>query len=170
MAAAHYRAACLRSDAQHKASTEIVRRAACVVMEDLNVGGMVKNRRSARAVSDAGMSGFIRKLKYKCGAAGVRFVQAGRWFPSTKPCCSCGRVQAMPLNVRTYWCDCGMVLDWDLNAARNLARYAAGSSSEAQNGRGGHVRPSLGGSGLRSVNRSTGLSRLRQVVEIRSDF
>ena len=82
----------MRSDAQHKASTEIVRRAACVVMEDLNVGGMVKNRRLARAVSDAGMSGFIRKLKYKCGAADVRFVQAGRWFPSTKLCCSCGRV------------------------------------------------------------------------------
>ena len=87
LAAAHYKAACLRSDAQHKASTEIVRRAA----------------------SDAGMSGFTFKLKYKCEASGVRFMQAGRWFPSTKLCFGCGQVQAMPLNVHTYWCDCGLV-------------------------------------------------------------
>ena len=164
------KAACLRSDAQHKASTGIVRRAACVVVEDLNVGGMVKNRRLARAVSDAGMSGFISKLKYKCEADGVRFIQADRWFASTKLCSSCGQVQAMPLNVRTYSCDCGVSLDRDLNAARNLAQYAAGSSSEAPNGRGGHVRPSSGGSDLRSVNGSTGINRLAQIVEIRSDF
>lgn len=122
-------------------STEIVRRAACVVLEDLNVRGMVRNRRPARAVSDAGMSGFTFKLKYKCEAAGVCLVQADRWFPSTQLCCGCGQVQAMPLNVRPYWCDCGVSLDRDLNAARNLARYAAGSSSEAPNGRGGHARP-----------------------------
>ena len=170
LAGAHYKAACLRSDAQHKASTEIVRRAACVVVEDLNVGGMLKNRRLARAVSDAGMSGFVSKLAYKCAAHGVRLVRADRWFASTKLCCGCGRVQAMPLNVRTYSCDCGMVLDRDLNAARNLERYAADSSSEAPNGRGGHVRPPSDGSGLRSVNGSTGLSISRQIVEIRSDF
>ena len=170
LAAAHYKAACLRSDAQHKASTEIVRRAACVVVEDLNVRGMVKNGRLARAVSDAGMSGFVGKLSYKCEAAGVRLVQADRWFPSTKLCSGCGQVQAMPLNVRTYSCDCGMALDRDLNAARNLERYAAGSSSEAQNGRGGRVRPSSDGSGWRSVNGSTGLNRLGQIVEIGSDF
>ena len=115
-------------------------------------------------------SGRLSKLKYKCEAGGVRFAQADRWFPSTKLCCGCGQVQAMPLNGRTYSCDCGMALDRDLNAARNLERYAAGSSSEAQNGRGGQVRPSSGGSGLRSVNRSTGLSRSGQIVEIRSDF
>lgn len=170
LASAHYKAACLRSDAQHKASTEIVRRGACVVVEDLNVRGMVKNRRLARAVSDAGMSGFISKLSYKCKAAGVRLVQADRWFPSTKLCSGCGRVQAIPLNVRTYSCDCGLVLDRDLNAARNLERYAAGSSSEAQNGRGGHVRPPLGGRGRRSVNGSTELNRLEHIVGIRSDF
>ena len=170
LAAAHYKAACLRSDAQHKASTEIVRRAARVVTEDLNVGGMVKNRRLARAVSDAGMSGFISKLRYKCEANGVRFIQAGRWFASTKSCSGCGRVKSMPLNVRTYCCDCGVLLDRDVNAARNLERYAAGSSSEAQNGRGDHVRPPSDGSGLRSVNGSIGLSRSGQIVEIRSDF
>ena len=170
LATAHYRAACLRSDAQHKASTEIVRRAACVVMEDLNVRGMVKNRRLARAVSDAGMSGFVSKLRYKCEADGGRFMQTDRWFASTKLCSGCGQVQAMPLNVRTYSCDCGVLLDRDLNAARNLARYAADSSSEARNGRGGHVRPPWGGSGLRSVNGSTGLNRLEHIVGIRSDF
>ena len=69
LAAAHYKAVCLRSDAQHKASTEIVRRAACVVTEDLNVDGMVRNRRLAHAVSDAGMSGFTFKLSYKCEAS-----------------------------------------------------------------------------------------------------
>ena len=170
LTAAHYKAACLRSDAQHKASTEIVRRATCVVMEHLNVRGMVKNRRLARAVSDAGMSGFTFKLRYKCEADGVRFMQADRWFASTKLCSGCGQVQAMPLNVRTYSCDCGVLLDGDLNAARNLERYAAGSSSEAQNGRGGHVRPSSGCSGLRSVNGSTGLNKLEHIVGIRSDF
>ena len=131
---------------------------------------MVKNRRLARAVSDAGMSGFISKLRYKCAAHGVRLVQANRWFASTKLCCNCGRVQAMPLNVRTYSCNCGMMLDRDLNAARNLEGYAAGSSSEAPNGRGGHVRPPSVGSGLRSVNGSTELGRSGQIVEIRSDF
>ena len=98
----------MRSDAQHKASTEIVRRGVCVVVEDLNVGGMVTKRRLARAVSDAGMSGFVSKLRYKCEAHGVRLVQADRWFASTELCCGCGRVQAMPLNVRTYSCDCGI--------------------------------------------------------------
>ena len=63
-----------------------------------------------------------------------------------------------------------MVLDWDVNAARNLTRYAAGSSSEARNGGGGPVRPPSDGNGLRSVNGSIGLDRLGQIVEIRSDF
>ena len=109
-----------------------------VVVEDLHVQGMVKNRRLARAVSDAAMSSFISKLRYKCEVSGVRLVQADRWFPSTKLCSGCGQVrEQVPLNVRTYSCDCGLVLDRDLNAARNLKQVAAASSAEAQNGRGG---------------------------------
>ena len=78
-------------------------------------------------------------LRYKCVQAGVPFHQADRWYPSTKTCSGCGAVQSLPLNVRTYRCACGLTLDRDINAARNLAGLVAGSSPETVNGRGERV-------------------------------
>ena len=104
-----------------------------MVTEDLNAAGMVRNRRLARALSDASLGGFTAMLRYKCVQAGVPFHQADRWYPSTKTCSGCGAVQSLALNVRTYRCACGLTLDRDINAARNLAGLVAGSSPETVN-------------------------------------
>ena len=147
LARIHARVANVRSDAHHKASTAIVARAratdCAVVAEDLNAGAMVRNRCLARALSDAALGGFVAMLQYKCLQAGVPFHQADRWYPSTKTCSGCGAVQSLPLNVRTYRCACGLTLDRDINAARNLADLVAGSSPETVNGRGERVSQAL---------------------------
>ena len=116
----------VRSHTLHDISAHVVYALAPerVVLEDLNVKGMVKNRRLAKAVSDAGMGELARQLEYKAGWVGAEVVHADRWYPSSKTCSGCGHIQDMPLSVRVYGCPaCGMVLDRDLNAARNLAKY-----------------------------------------------
>ena len=147
LARVHARVTNVRSDAHHKASTAIVARAratsCAVVVEDLNARAMVRNRRLSRALSDASLGGFLAMLRYKCLHAGVPFHQADRWYPSTKTCSGCGALQSVPLNVRTYRCACGLALDRDVNAARNLAGLVAGSSPETVNGRGERVSQAL---------------------------
>ncbi len=99
-----------------------------VVVEDLNVSGMVKNRRLARHIADAGFGEIRRQLTYKTRRRhGTRLIAADRWFPSSKTCSGCGAVKAkLPLHIRTYACDaCGLVIDRDDNAALNLAALAA---------------------------------------------
>ena len=104
---------------------------------------MVKNRRLARAVSDAGMSGFLVKLAYKSQLYGARLVEVGRFYPSSKRCSGCGAVKdALLLSEREYVCTrCGLVMDRDLNAALNLKQIAAESLPDAQNGRGDDAGP-----------------------------
>lgn len=117
----HRRVKNIRRDFLHKLSTRICRENQAVVIEDLNVKGMVKNRRLARAISDAGWSEFRRQLEYKSLRYGTRIVVAGRFYPSTKRCSKCGSLQDMPLKQRTYQCAaCGFICDRDVNAARNL--------------------------------------------------
>ncbi|MFC9635849.1 RNA-guided endonuclease InsQ/TnpB family protein [Streptomyces mirabilis] len=98
-----------------------------VVVEDLNVAGMFRNRRLARRIADAGFGEIRRQLTYKTRRNGCRVVAGDRWFPSSKTCSGCGALKAkLPLHVRTYACDaCGLVIDRDDNAARNLAALAA---------------------------------------------
>jgi IS605 OrfB family transposase len=97
---------------------------AVVTVEDLNAAGMLKNRRLAKAVSDASFAELRRQLQYKCAWYGTELVVADRWFPSSKTCSGYGHVQPTPLHVRTYHCsECGLVLDRDVNAAINLACY-----------------------------------------------
>ena len=147
LARIHARVANVRNDAHHKASTAIVARAratgCAVVTEDLNAAAMVRNHRLARALSDAALGRLVSMLQYKCLQAGVPFHQADRWYPSTKTCSRCGAVWSLPLNVRTYRCACGLALDRDINAARNLANLVAGSSPETVNGRGERVSQAL---------------------------
>ena len=76
----HARVVNVRNDNHHKATTAIAKSSGRVVVETLNVSGMVRNRRLSRAISDAGMAGFLTKLEYKCGWYGAEFVKADRWF------------------------------------------------------------------------------------------
>jgi transposase len=99
-----------------------------VVLEDLNVDGMRRNRHLALAISDVGLGEFKRQMSYKTVWQGEAFLLADRWFPSTKMCSSCGHVkEEMDLSERVYVCKnplCKRVLDRDLNAALNLAALA----------------------------------------------
>lgn len=127
----HARIASVRKDALHKATTGLVRRAGTIVLEDLNVSGMMANRRLARAISDVGVHEFRRQIEYKAEMAGVCVVYADRWFPSSKMCSACGSVRdTLPLSIREWTCDdCGTDHDRDQNAAMNLARLATASSA-----------------------------------------
>ncbi|MER5602618.1 IS607 family element RNA-guided endonuclease TnpB [Streptomyces sp. NPDC002265] len=124
----YHRVANLRADALHKLTTAVAAEYSTVVVEDLNVTGMLKNRRLARRIADAGFAEIARQLAYKSRQRhGTRVIVASRWYPSSKTCSGCGAVKAkLPLHVRTYQCDaCHLVIDRDTNAARNLAALAA---------------------------------------------
>lgn len=96
-----------------------------VVMEDLNVRGMMKNRHLSKAVQEQCFYEFIRQMKYKCEWNGIEFVQADRFYPSSKTCSCCGNIKKeLKLSDRTYVCnECGFTIDRDLNAAINLMCY-----------------------------------------------
>ncbi|MEU9074007.1 IS607 family element RNA-guided endonuclease TnpB [Kitasatospora sp. NPDC048538] len=136
----HHRVAALRRDAIHKLTTELAREYGTIVVEDLNVAGMLKNHRLARAVADAGFGEIRRQLSYKTAWNGGQLEVADRWFPSSKTCSGCQAVKSkLPLRVRTFVCErCGLVIDRDENAALNLAamigRRVAGSGPETGNG------------------------------------
>jgi IS605 OrfB family transposase len=141
LARIHARAANLRRDALHKLTTGLATQHSTIVVEHLNVAGMVRNRRLARAVSDGGLAELRRQLAYKTTWYGSRLVVADRFYPSSKTCSACGWVKAkLTLPERTFACEgCGLRLDRDLNAARNLAKLAqhvAQSGWETRNARG----------------------------------
>ena len=98
-----------------------------IVLEDLNVKGMLTNRTLARAISDVGLGEFKRQLMYKARYAGIEVKQVSRWFPSSKTCSSCGKVKdELGLEERVYVCvECGYVADRDYNAARVLVTSAS---------------------------------------------
>ncbi|GHB14666.1 transposase [Streptomyces tendae] len=123
----HHRIANLRTDALHKLTTAVRAEDGTVVVEDLNVAGMLRNRRLARRIADAGFGEIRRQITYKGQRNAARTVVANRWYPSSKTCSGCGAVKAkLPLHARTYECDaCGLVIDRDDNAALNLAALAA---------------------------------------------
>jgi putative transposase len=94
-------------------------------MEDLNVTGMLKNKHLSKAIAEQGFYQFISFMKYKSEKYGIRFIQADRFYPSSKRCSQCGNVKKdLKLKDRTYHCDvCGFTLDRDKNASINLANY-----------------------------------------------
>ncbi|MFF2081543.1 IS607 family element RNA-guided endonuclease TnpB [Kitasatospora sp. NPDC058162] len=156
----HHRIADLRRDSIHKLTTDLAREYGTIVVEDLNVAGMVKNRRLARTVSDAGFGEIRRQLSYKTVWNGGRLEVADRWFPSSKTCSHCQAVKPkLPLRVRTFSCEqCGLVIDRDENAARNLAslvkHHVAGSGPETRNGRGADRKTGPGPAGGREASTS----------------
>jgi putative transposase len=120
----HTAVANARRDGLHKLTTRLVREHGTMVIEDLNVAGMLRNRRLARRIAGVGMAELRRRLTYKTGWASARLHVADRWFPSSTTCSACGVVKIkLRLSDRTFRCEeCGLLLDRDLNAARNLAR------------------------------------------------
>ncbi|MFI0350898.1 IS607 family element RNA-guided endonuclease TnpB [Actinomadura sp. 9N407] len=138
LAEAHARVAGQRRDGLHKLTSRLAATYGTIVVEDLNVSGMLANRRMARSVADVGMGQVRWQLEYKTEWGGGRLVVADRWFPSSKTCSGCGAVKAkLALSERTYVCTvCGLALDRDHNAARNLAALVANvaqSCGETQN-------------------------------------
>ena len=122
VARAHRKVRNARRDFLHRASIRLVRSADTIVIEDLNVAGMVRNRRLARAISDCGWGEFRRQLEYKCQRAGRELVVLDRWYPSSKTCSACGHLLAeLSLGTRRWACpSCGARHDRDLNAAKNI--------------------------------------------------
>ena len=122
-----FRLANIRSDYTHKTTHALVSMLPqTVVMEDLNVSGMMKNRHLAKAIKDQCLYEFICQMQYKCEERGVEFVQVSRFYPSSKTCSSCGAIKRdLKLSERTFVCpECGLHIDRDYNAALNLMRYA----------------------------------------------
>jgi putative transposase len=93
-----------------------------IVIEDLNVAGMVRNRRLAKAISDCGWGEFRRQLEYKCERVGRRLIVIDRWYPSSKTCSACGHLLVeLSLSTRHWTCpSCGTRHDRDINAAKNI--------------------------------------------------
>ncbi|MDR2851688.1 MAG: transposase [Burkholderiaceae bacterium] len=129
----HARIANIRSDALHKLTTDLTRRFHTLGIEDLNVRGMVKNRRLARSISDMGFFEFRRQLEYKAAMRGGQVVVAHRFFASSKTCSDCGhKLESLPLSMRQWRCvACGANHDRDVNAAINLKNMAVSSTVSA---------------------------------------
>jgi len=122
VARAHRKVRSARRDFLHRASTRLVRENDIIVIEDLNVSGMVRNRRLARAISDCGWGEFRRQLEYKCERARHELVVIDRWYPSSKTCSACGHLLAgLSLSTRHWTCpSCRARHDRDINAAKNI--------------------------------------------------
>lgn len=133
LARLHARISHVRKDALHKLTTHLTKTYRRIGIEDLNVRGMVRNRRLARSIMDASFFEFRRQLEYKARLYGAAVVVADRFFPSSKTCSCCGSVKAeLALSQRTYTCDdCRYEAGRDINAARNLERLAASSAVTA---------------------------------------
>ena len=123
LARLHKRIADQRLAVCHDLSDYLTRNYRVVCIEDLNVKGIVKNHKLARAVSDAGFGMLRQMIEYKAELRGNNVVLVNRWFPSSKTCSRCGQLHDMPLDKRTMTCDCGNVQDRDLNAAINILNY-----------------------------------------------
>jgi len=109
----HAKVACIRNDGLHRFTTDVTRRFHTIVIEDLNVKGMVKNRRLARSIAGMGFFGCRRQLDYKADMRGGQLIVADRWFASSKTCSACGhKLEVLPLSVRQWTCPaCGAAHD-----------------------------------------------------------
>lgn len=139
----HKQIADIRQDAHNKAARSIVnKRPEIIVIEDLNVKGMFKNRKLAKALSDAALGNFGRTITYMAEDAGIKIVKAGRFFASSRLCACCGwKNEMLTLSDRTFICgDCRHTMDRDLNAAINLRNTV---SSTEINAYGDRVSPEL---------------------------
>ncbi|TBR59556.1 transposase [Mastigocladus laminosus UU774] len=123
----HRKIANIRKDTLHKLTTLLAKNHGVIVIENLNVSGMLANHKLAKSIQDMGFFEFRRQLTYKCQLYGSNLVVVDRWFPSSKTCSSCGtKKETLTLNERVFECNhCGFVIDRDLNAAINLKKIAS---------------------------------------------
>jgi putative transposase len=125
----HYRISCIRKDAIHKLTSWLTKNHGTIVIEDLNVSGMLRNHRLANAIADSGLYECRRQLEYKSKLYDTELIIADRYYPSSQLCSSCGHRQKMPLKERIFNCKkCEMRLDRDFNASLNLASLAVSST------------------------------------------
>lgn len=123
----YHKLACIRLNQRQQITRELVNlHPERIVVEDLNVRGMMKNRHLARAIGEMGFYDFINILSYKCEELGIELVKAGRFYPSSKTCSHCGNIhKGLKLSDRIFVCsECGFVIDRDYNAAINLMNYS----------------------------------------------
>ena len=116
----------IRTDYRHKITTEIVKtKPSRIVMETLNVKGMMKNKHLSKAIAKQGFFEFKTMIQYKAEKYGIEFVEADKWYPSSKTCSACGHVKPkLSLSEREFVCECcGSIIDRDKNASFNLSRY-----------------------------------------------
>ena len=122
----HRRLNNIRNNHIHQATSKIIKlNPYRVVMEDLNVSGMMKNKHLAEKIAEQKFYEFKRQMKYKCQFNKIEFFEADRWYPSSKTCSRCGGIKKdLKLSDRTYTCnECGLVIDRDKNASINLGNY-----------------------------------------------
>ena len=122
----HKRLDNIRTDNRQKITTEIAKtKPTRIVMEDLNIKGMMKNKHLSKAIAQQGLYEFKLMMQYKCERQGTEFVEADKWYPSSKTCSECGYVKTkLSLSEREFKCECcGAVIDRDKNASINLSRY-----------------------------------------------
>ncbi|MCU0545346.1 MAG: transposase [Oscillatoriaceae cyanobacterium Prado104] len=120
----HRKIANIRKDTLHKLTTLLAKNHGTIVIEDLNVSGMMANRKLAKSIQDMGFYEFRRQLTYKCKLYGSKLVAVDRWFPSSKTCSGCAaKKETLSLSERVFECShCGLIIDRDLNAAINLSK------------------------------------------------
>lgn len=118
----------IRHNYLHEVTSEIIKRKpSFIVVEDLNVTGMMKNRHLAKAIQEQSFYEFYRQLKYKADWNNIKFIEAPRFYPSSKLCCVCGNVKLdLKLSDRVYQCACGNIIDRDYQASINLYNYGKG--------------------------------------------
>ena len=146
LATTHLRVANIRKNSIHQVTSQLAKTKSVVVLEDLNVSGMVRNHHLAQAISDVGFYEFRRQMIYKGQWYGCEIMLADRFFPSSKTCSSCGyKLDKLDLKVREWDCPtCGTHHDRDLNAAYNLKSLARTTASSAgSNACGENVRPGV---------------------------
>ena len=129
LGAQYRRVANQRTNTLHQLTSRLAKTKSVIVIEDLHVSGLQKNHTLAQAISDVGWGEFRRQLAYKAAWYGCRVIVADRWFASSKTCSGCGWVDGyLTLANRTFRCQvCGLVVDRDLNAAKNLEKLAESS-------------------------------------------
>jgi putative transposase len=166
LARIHARVANVRADALHKVTTRLAAQYETIVAEDLFVAGMTRQRRLACSISDQGFGMALRMLAYKTGRRGGQLILADRFYPSSKTCSDCGYVKAkLALSERTFTCQaCGLIIDRDENAARNLLRLGTARGAETglaeANACGAAVRPEH--AGLAALNQEPGTAIVGQ--------
>ncbi|MCV3213402.1 transposase [Plectonema radiosum NIES-515] len=128
----HARVADIRNNATHKLTSHLAKNHSEIVIENLNVAGLLKNHKLASAIADSGFYEFRRQLEYKAEWYGSKVIVIDRFYPSSQLCSNCGHRQAMPLHLRTYDCpNCGICIDRDLNASINIKNYSETAASSA---------------------------------------